>query len=36
MLKNYDQSVEINYDPNWPYMPDDSYRVLMIGGSGIR
>ena len=21
-MKNYDQSVEINHNPNWPYMPN--------------
>ena len=34
MMKNYDQSVEINHNPNWPYIPDHSYRILIIGGSG--
>ena len=22
MMKNYDQSIEINHHPNWPYIPD--------------
>ena len=22
MMKQYDQSVEINHSPNWPYIPD--------------
>ena len=22
MIKNYDESVEINHNPNWPYIPD--------------
>ena len=22
MMKNYDQSIEINCKPNWPYIPD--------------
>ena len=30
-MKNYDQSVEINHNPNCPYNPD---RVFIIGGSG--
>ena len=34
MMKNYDQSVEINHNPNWPYIPDHPYRILIIGGSG--
>ena len=21
-------------NPNWPYIPDHSYRILIIGGSG--
>ena len=34
MMKNYDQSVKINHNPNWPYVPDHPYRILIIGGSG--
>ena len=34
MMKNYDQSVEINHNPNWPYIPNHLYRILIIGGSG--
>ena len=26
--------MEINYNLNWPYIPDHSYRILIIGGSG--
>ena len=33
-MKSYDQSVEINHNPNWPYIPDYPYRILIIGGSG--
>ena len=33
-MKNYDQSVEINHNPNWPYIPDPPYRILIVGGSG--
>ena len=33
MIKNYDQSVEINHNPNWSYIPDHPYRILLIGGS---
>ena len=34
MMKNYDQSVEINHNPNWPYILDHLYRTLIIGNSG--
>ena len=34
MMKNYDQSVQINHDLNRPYFPDHPYRILIIGGSG--
>ena len=33
MMKNYNQSEEINYNPNWPYIPDHPHRSLIIGGS---
>ena len=33
MMKNYNQSVEINHNPNWPYIPDHPYGILIIGGS---
>ena len=33
MTKNYDQSVEINHNPNRPYFPDHPKRILIIGGS---
>ena len=31
-MKNYNQSVEINHNPNWPYISDHLYRILIIGG----
>ena len=34
MIKNYDQSVEINRNPNWPYVPDHPYRILITGSLG--
>ena len=34
MMKNYGESLEINHNPNWPYIPDHPYRILIIGGSG--
>ena len=33
MMKNYDQSVELNHSPNWPYIPNPPYKILIIGGS---
>ena len=30
MMKNYDQSVEINHSSNWPYIPDHPYRILVL------
>ena len=34
MIKDCDESVEINHNPNWPYIPDHRYRILTIAGSG--
>ena len=34
MAKNYDQSVEINHNSNFSYIPDHPYRILIIAGSG--
>ena len=34
MMKNYDQSVKINHNLNWLYIPDYPYRILITGGSG--
>ena len=33
MMKNYDQSVEINHNPI-SHIPDYPYRILIIVGSG--
>ena len=33
-IKSYDQSVEINHNPNEPYISDHPYRILITGGSG--
>ena len=33
MMKNYDQSVEINLNPNWRYIRNHPHRILIIGGS---
>ena len=32
-MKNYDQTVEMNHDLNWPYIPDHPYKILTTGGS---
>ena len=34
MMRNCDQSVEINHNTYWSYIPDHSYRILIIGCSG--
>ena len=34
MVKDYDESVEINHMPNWPYILDHPHRFLVIGCSG--
>ena len=34
MMKNYNESIAINHTPNSPNIPDDPYRILIIGGSG--
>ena len=34
---NFDDYTNENktmHNPNWPYIPDHPYRILMIGGSG--
>ena len=28
MMKNYDESVEINHNPSWSYTSDHPYRML--------
>ena len=33
-MKNYYQSVEINHNWNWPYIPDHPYKILITSGSG--
>ena len=34
MMKNYNESVEINHNSNWLYVPDHLDKILIIGGSG--
>ena len=31
-MKDYDQSVKINHNPNWYYITYHPYRILIIGG----
>ena len=33
-MKNYDTSVEINHNLNWPYISYHRHRILIIVGSG--
>ena len=35
-MKNFDESVKINHNPNWPFIPDHLYRILFIGWSEFR
>ena len=35
-MKNYNQSVKINHNLTWHYIPDHPYRILIIGGSGSK
>ena len=34
LIRKNKSSVEINHNPDWPYIPDHPYRILIIGGSG--
>ena len=31
MIKNYDESVKINHNPNWQ-VSDNPYQILIFGG----
>ena len=33
MKKHYDESVEVNHNLNWPYIPDHPHRISVIGSS---
>ena len=33
-MKNCDQSVQIDHNPDWPYISEYPHRILIIGGSG--
>ena len=35
-MKNYDEWVELNFNPKWPCIPDHPCKILIIGGSGHR
>ena len=35
MIKNYDKSIEINNNPNWPYTGSHPYRILIVHDSGL-
>ena len=35
-MKNHKQSVEVNHNLKWPYIPDNPYKILIIGDSGSR
>ena len=30
----YTDENKLNHNPDWPYIPDHPYRILIIGGSG--
>ena len=34
MIKSYDESVEINHNPNFTYIHNHLYRILIISVSG--
>ena len=36
MMKTFDQFVEINHNPNLPFITDYPYRILIIGSSKTR
>ena len=34
IIDNYVLENKTEHNKNWPYIPDHSYRILIIGGSG--
>ena len=32
-MKNYDEIVEVNHNPNCPYIPEHPSRILITGDS---
>ena len=35
-LDEYTNENKLKHNPDWPYIPDHPYRILIIGGSGSR
>ena len=35
-MKNHEQSVEVNHNLKWPYIPDNPYKISIIGDSESR
>ena len=33
---DYTNKNKLKHNPDWSYIPDHSYRILIIGGSGSR
>ena len=33
-LDEYTNKIKRKHNPNWPYIPDHPYRILIVGGSG--
>ena len=33
---DYTNQNKTKHNPNWPYMPDHPYRILIIGGGSFR
>ena len=33
-MKNYDESIKVNQNPDWIYTPNHPYRFLIIGVTG--
>ena len=34
-MKYYDESVKINHNPDYTYIPDHPYKILIIGFSNM-
>ena len=35
-MKNFDESMKLNHNSDWPYITHYSYRILIVGQSGSR
>ena len=33
MMRNFDELVKTNHNTNWPYIPNNPYRILVLDGS---